>query len=276
MKILTGGTPRVAIIVVTCGRDREVQQLLDAVLKQHPVRGDVEISVVDNGGGSQTARDRYESLIDAWASSDKNLGASAGRNLAVSKTTAPLLVFLDDDGIPEHNFVNNMIRVFEADPDIIAARGRVKYLHHPLLTSAAPHYNGGEKMADCVLDIEGATCIRREAYEAVGGYLAGLFGHEGVELTYRLLQRFPGKRIVYVPDAILRHDLYKGLRHLASKAKRVARAESGRHPAASHVAIAQEHLQSRTLPDGRTFVQKLCGEMVDTLFRSLKRLYKNR
>jgi hypothetical protein len=69
---------------------------------------------------------------------------------------------------------------------ILAARGKIVALNHPILTCAAKHYDLGDQIVKTSLNIEGATYIRRVSYENVGGYNPKIFGHEGQELGYRL------------------------------------------------------------------------------------------
>lgn len=48
--------------------------------------------------------------------------------------------------------------------------------------------------------------VRREVYMRVGGFNDAMFGHEGIELTYRIKRDDPALKVVYIPDAVMHHD----------------------------------------------------------------------
>ena len=46
---------------------------------------------------------------------------------------------------------------------------------------------------------------------AVGGFDPEFFGGEGVELSYRIAQRFGKEKLIYYPKAVIYHDYAKGM-----------------------------------------------------------------
>ncbi|MFW6224394.1 MAG: hypothetical protein ACOC4R_01910, partial [Bacteroidota bacterium] len=55
-------------------------------------------------------------------------------------------------------------------------------------------------------------------YREIGGFDPLLFGHEGAELTHRLMERFPDKGIYYWPGMVIFHD-YAQAERLDTKKK---------------------------------------------------------
>ena len=257
---------KVSVIIVAYKRDLELENLLGAIYDQSIPIEQIEISVVDNEGLCIKAKERYSKKVTSWISTKQNIGASAGRNLAVKAATSPYLIFLDDDGIPDKDFIQVMLTAFEENPNLIAARGKIIALNHPLFTSAAAHYDCGSKRCNSTLDIEGATCIRKDAYELVKGYDENIFGNEGIELGSRLKSSIPNGKILYIPEAIFKHDLFKGIIHMLSKAKRMAYSESAIHPSALKLKNTQEN-KIPPLPDGRSKFQKSIGKLVIKVYK---------
>lgn len=220
--------PELAIIIVTYRRESALRRLLASVAAQGLMRERYEVCVVDNGG-ELTPKTFNEHGVDHWECPTRNLGASAGRNCGVNATSAPLLLFLDDDGVVAGDTLKAALEAFDASPELLAARGRVLPLGHPGYSMIARHYDRGLEQCDDWLVIEGVTAIRRDAYEAVGGYRAGLFGHEGLELSLRLTERFPDGELRYLPSMVLHHDYAGSFSELWGKAKRMADA-AGRAP----------------------------------------------
>jgi glycosyltransferase involved in cell wall biosynthesis len=262
-----------AVIIVTYKRPRELLRLLDSVRAQATPRASYELCVIDNGGDAprELAGD-----VDRWEQTE-NIGASAGRNLGARLTSAPLLVFLDDDGVIAPGFLDAMAARFDAEPALIAARGRVLPLHHPVMSSLASHYDRGQTARDELLIIEGATGIRRAAYEAVGGYNEAMFGNEGLELSERLLRAHPDGRISYEPGCVLHHDFVDNMGALWRKAERQARASQASQPQNEtlRAAIAR-YKRDYKFEDERPWGWRLCARLMQRLYERMQRAHLRR
>jgi GT2 family glycosyltransferase len=264
--------PRFAVTIVTYRRNEELDLALDAVMAQTVGRAAMEVCVVHNGG-SDAARERWQSRVDCWIDAETNLGCAGGRNRASEATTAPILVFVDDDGIPDLDFVERLGEVLDAHPNAVAVRGRAKFLNHPILTTMAIHYNRGPRICRDLLTLEGAAAVRRSAFEAAGGYDAERVYHEGLDLSSRLLDVAADATILYTPHAVLRHDYAKSLGHLNEKAVAIAAAED------RMVAEVEPHLEAlRRRPaetvDGRNRLERYVGERLRRTFHRLVRWHR--
>jgi GT2 family glycosyltransferase len=266
--------PTYSVIIVTYQRDLEVQATLSAILAQSVRREAMEICVVDNGGAERT-RAAWADRVDIWVDSQDNLGCAGGRNRGAEATRAPILVFVDDDGIPGPDFVERLGEVLHGHPDAVAVRGRAVALNHPLLTAMASHYHRGSRVCEDLLTLEGGSAVRRGPFEAVGGYDASRAYHEGVELSGRLLEAHPGTTILYTPNAVLRHDFLRGWRHFLSKARMTALADD-RVDTEGDTLLADSLTRLRQLPivDGRRLWQKVAGRLIKIGFNFAKKYYR--
>ncbi len=213
-----------AVIVVAYSSDEVLSRALESLLCQDIGRGQLEICVVENRSHAESKR-RYKDRVDVWLEPGTNLGASGGRNLGVENTTFPILAFIEDDGVADPSFFTSMKRLLLQRPDAIVVRGRIVALKYPMISMLSRAYDLGNAVRECMLDIEGATCIRRTDYVACGGYNAGIFHGEGIELQERLLEQRPDGVILYNPEAVLRHDFAVGLWDLWEKGCRIAKAD---------------------------------------------------
>jgi len=264
--------PRYAVIVVTYRRRGQLDDALHGVMAQSVGRDAMEICVVNNGD-SDAARARWRDRVDLWVDSERNLGCAGGRHRGVESTTAPVLVFVDDDGIPAPDFVAELGAVLDEHEEAVAVRGRAVALRHPIFTAMCPTYNRGPEVAEDLLTLEGGSAIRRSAYEGAGGYDTSRAFHEGMELSGRLLEQHRDARILYTPHAVLRHDYLQGWDHVLSKARALAAADDRLRvaPDPKLDAVMRRPIHYR---DGRTGWESWIGKPLHRAFRGLVSLYR--
>ena len=264
-------SPRLAVIIVTYRRYSALLRLLNSLQNQDLPRDAYELCVIDNGADVPRNHPLVKS-VDQWRTAN-NIGASAARNLGATVTTAPLLVFIDDDGVVATDFLTSMVTLFDAEQTVIAARGRVVSLDHPCLSAIARHYDRGPFRCDELLIIEGATGIRRAAFEAAGGFDSNLFGGEGLELSERLLTANPNGRIVYEPACVLRHDFVDSFVELWLKARRQTRSSVAMHTGHETLRAATARYATYSFTDYRARHTRLLGWTLRILFSFMQRLH---
>ena len=158
------------------------------------------VLVVVNGGADVRPAGARDVLV-----LPTNVGVPAGRDLGLDAVAADVIGFLDDDA--EFRGDTGLVSAaFAADPRLgaVAFRlvdesGSTARRHVPRLGGRDPDRSG-----EVALFLGGASAVRREAYEQVGGYFTDLFyGHEEVELCWRLVDA--GWRIAYRADVEVFH-----------------------------------------------------------------------
>jgi glycosyltransferase involved in cell wall biosynthesis len=96
------------IVVSTLNRERFLRRCLEGLLLQTVGPGEVRIIVVDNGSTDGTkgcAEGLAGSFGELCVVSESRVGLSHARNRGLSECKTPWLINLDDDGIPDSNFV---------------------------------------------------------------------------------------------------------------------------------------------------------------------------
>lgn len=230
------GDVSASVVVVTYQVDRgDFERVLDALAAQ--TTDAFELLVVDNGTDWNVER--------AVASHDRgrmyvrlrrNDGVTFARNLGATLATAPVLVYLDDDAIPETDFVEQHLDAHR-DPDVVAVRGKVEPITDTLYNRMQQHRDIGVESVPYVIDIEGNTSFDRETFLAFDGYserLDGRAGHEGPELTYRMVAGgVDPDAIRYHPGPVIYHDYCTSLSEFLYKRimnERAARILRRNHP----------------------------------------------
>lgn len=140
---------------------------------------------------------------------EKNYGPMLARNVGVKYSSGDIVIFLDDDAVPANNFVEQHIRAYE-ESNILGLRGKVLPRTSSIYNNFASHYNLGNKPITCPIDIEGNSSFKRSVLIEVGGFnpkLLEVLGHEGIELTYRIICKYKDKsKLIYWPYAVIYHD----------------------------------------------------------------------
>ena len=195
-------------VVLTQGdRPRELAAALHSVQAQD-LPSPAEAHVIVNG----TASVDPENF--AMSTSASNLGVPGGRDFGVSRTTAEIVGFLDDDATLATDASRLVLDAFAADPGLGAVslrlvdeQGGTARRHVPRRGNA-----GAGETGDVATFLGGACAVRRVAYQEVGGYFTDLFyGHEELELSWRLVNA--GWAIRYLADVEVFHPKAEISRH---------------------------------------------------------------
>ncbi len=150
-------------------------------------------------------------------------GLSGARNSGIAAAQGALIAFLDDDAVAEPDWLERLSRCCH-DPGVLGAGGVVE----PLWSSKRPMWFPEEfywvvgctyqNLPDTPTVVRnpygGCICIRREVFEAVGGFRIGIgrvgkhpMGGEETELCIRATQHWPGKVFLCEPHARIHHHI---------------------------------------------------------------------
>lgn len=207
---MTGQRPSVGAIVLSMGtRPRELATALDSLLGQDGV--DLDILVVGNGWKPTGLGDGVRTMH-----LPENVGIPEGRNVGAHAVRGELLFFFDDDAaLPSADVLVRLADAFVDDDRLGVAQPRGADPHSGVTARRwVPRVRAGRGSGgDVAVFWEGVCCIRRSAFEEVGGWPGHFFyGHEGIDLAYRLIDH--GWRLRYLPDIIVNHPATVPTRHV--------------------------------------------------------------
>lgn len=218
----------VSVVVVVYRFHSGVERALRHIVAQRDAceREHVELIIVNNTWGDARACRIFQELADVHVEMQGNVGASPGRNVGAMHARGELLCFLDDDGVIEPGYIERGVAHFRGDEALVGLRTRVEPDKHPYFTTLATHYDRGDAPIADTLITEGSMMVRRDVFIEAGGFHDELFGHEGIELTFRIFQKYGSeKEVKYVPDMVMRHDYMDSWEKFIRKCVRYDRAD---------------------------------------------------
>lgn len=235
--------PQVSVVmpsctVVVCTRDRpeSLDRCLDVIFKQ--IYSPADVLVIDN-----SPRDsRTRALAGRWDVRyivEPVPGLSRARNRGARACKTDIIAFTDDDALPEPGWLSGLVKGFE-DPLVMATTGRVLPLNieteaERLFADAGGFGFGGpdhrviDRRQPLWFELAnfggigsgGNMAFRRQAFEVWPGFDerlgrgATLRGFEEYYAFFSLIDR--GYRLVYTPDAIVRHPFPRSMRDLRTR-----------------------------------------------------------
>jgi len=179
-----------------------------------------ELIFVDNGGRPGEFDALYP-YIDTYIRLNVNTGAYLARNVGAIFCKAPILFFLEDDGIADEQLIESHIMIHQRF-DVVAVRGIYLYKTDNPLNNKQSHYYLGDRFFPKFSNLEGNTSYSASVFYEVGGWDDQIqFGGGGQELALRIYQLYPyHHKQIYSPISIIYHDYASNEEHLVTKLKR--------------------------------------------------------
>jgi glycosyltransferase involved in cell wall biosynthesis len=186
-------TPSISVIVPVFNGEATLQRCLDALGRTMVLNATWECIVVDDGSTDNSA-----DIARAWGAHVVRTGRvpsgpAHARTRGAAEARAPLLCFVDADVLVRPTTLDHFVKLFRADPDLVAAFGSYdampsapgvlsqyrNLLHHFV------HQNGQEKASTFWA---GCGAIRRNVFLEVGGFDPRYTrpSIEDIDLGYRL------------------------------------------------------------------------------------------
>jgi GT2 family glycosyltransferase len=218
---VSAATAAVVICAYTEERWDDLSASIDSVTEQRPAPAEV-IVVIDHNDAllDRLVLARPEITVVANA---HGRGLSGARNTGVETARAEVVVFLDDDARARPGWLAALTAPF-ADPTVMGAGGSVQpawagpapaWLPPAFLWVVGCSYEGLPTETAQVRNPIGASmAFRRSCLTEIGGFTERLgrvgrntSGCEETELCIRASHRWPDRRHVYVPGAVVDHHV---------------------------------------------------------------------
>jgi cellulose synthase/poly-beta-1,6-N-acetylglucosamine synthase-like glycosyltransferase len=126
--------PRLSVVIPTRNPDpSRLAQVLRGLGQQSLPAREFEVCIVDNGSMPELPENVASGLSNAVVVRELVPGLLAARLRGIKASKAPHIVFIDDDTIPEENFLRAAAEFMDCNPDVGTAGGRIlpKYLVDP-------------------------------------------------------------------------------------------------------------------------------------------------
>lgn len=215
----TGGRGRgedlipLTVVIPTYNRRESLRRCLEGLLACDAGGLEVTIRVVDDGssdGSPELVRElaaRAPERFRLIGHAQEHAGPGAARNLAIRASDTELILFLDDDCVPDPDWLQAMAHA-EWESDVGAVGGRIispessnrvaRYCRH-LRFNEFPVDDGPIRFINTA-----NAAYRREVLLAIGLMEPSVSGGgEAQDLAWRIVEH--GRRLVYAPDAKVLH-----------------------------------------------------------------------
>jgi GT2 family glycosyltransferase len=213
----------VVVCAYTLARWSDIVDNLAAVAEQTLPAAEVLLVVDHNDELALRARAELPGVLPGLrVIENKNKrGLSGARNTGIAAATQPLVVFLDDDAVPDRDWLRHLLRPF-ADSKVAGTGGRAAADWPSARPSWFPPefdwvvgcaYVGLPVKTAPVRNVIGASmAFRADVLDRLDGFTDGIgrvgavpLGCEETELCIRVGQLDPDYRIVYAPDSLVWH-----------------------------------------------------------------------
>lgn len=203
---MAAAPPLISVILNTYNRAPLLPRAVESVLAQ--THYDFELVVADDGSTDCTPAlvAEFSDRRVRYVRQD-NTGLSAARNLGVASSSGRYVTFLDDDDEVLPGWLEAFAGVISSSACGVACCGaEVVYANLTVPEVRRPH-DLGAPFDHCVgLFHSGSFAVRRDVFDAVGGYATDLPCHHQTEFALRLVPWCSdhGLSVKSVPHALLR------------------------------------------------------------------------
>lgn len=207
--------PKISIVVVSWRLHPDTLKNFEILQQQRDQN--FELIFVNNGADDEEFK-TLGPFIDTYVKLNDNTGPCFARNFGSVFAKAPIVCFLEDDGIPEKNFVAAHFQAFKQH-DIVGLRGVYRPKTDNPLNQKAKHYYLGDRPFPSIINLEGNASFKSKLFFQSGGWDEDIFiMGDGLALSMRLLQMESDlKKQIYYPEAIIYHDYARDEEHLKNK-----------------------------------------------------------
>ena len=190
------GSPTVSVVMSVRDGERYLAAAIDSLLAQTFM--DFELIVIDDG-----STDTSPQILAAYATSDErilvhrheNAGLATSINRGVSYARSPLIARLDADDVARPRRLELQLAYLGQNPRVGLVGGAVAFIDEDGRQFAETRYPITDAEIRQAFDsttpfVHSAVTMRREAFDAVGGYRAALPHAEDLDLWLRIAARW--------------------------------------------------------------------------------------
>jgi GT2 family glycosyltransferase len=207
-----------AFIIITYNRPLDMLELARNISELDGAHSLLQEVIVVNNASTEdysavTGFIQSSAIPFRYFDAPENLGVARGRNYALAKSTAPILILLDDDAVLQNkNALINLLNEFEnKNTERPKALVSFKVLYYDTLLmqeNALPHKRFAaykdKSFFETYYYAGGAHAVKKEVMDELGAYPDDFFyGMEEYDLSYRILEA--GHSIVYSDKVVMLH-----------------------------------------------------------------------
>ncbi len=212
-----------SIIICTYNREKFLGVALESLAHQHLKKEKYEIIVINNNSTDSTEEicknfeKKHPELNFVYAIEQKQ-GLSFARNKGINLAKGNYIAYIDDDGVAEKNYAEQILNAFKKYPDFTALGGKVLPIYptgkepdwmSKYIQGIVSKVDYGETFHEFYKKKYPVGCnmaFRRNFFKQFGGFNTDLtIRSDDKYIFYKL--RKNNKKILYAPDIIVHHNI---------------------------------------------------------------------
>lgn len=202
-----------AVVVPTYRRQAQLSRCLEGLAALDYDRRAYEVIVVDDGtpGGLEATIAAWRSRVDLTLVKQDNAGPAAARNRGVERASREFVAFIDDDCVPDKDWLTAFANVFARHPDRLLGGRVVNALERnpfsaasqDLVTYLCGYYDGREGRSR--LFTSNNLAVRAADFRQLGGFDTRFPRAAGEDRDFCDRWAGEGRGSMHVGEAIVRH-----------------------------------------------------------------------
>lgn len=211
--------PRVSVVIPYFKAQNQLDRVLAALAAQHYPLERVQVVVADDGSPESPTLDRAGGLTTVLVrQDDRGFRAAAARNLGTSAADGEIVLFLDQDTIPEPDYVRHLVRLPTLLPDALTVgrRRHTDFRVHPPVELNEPGWlveayrSSGDLLTvdqrSYRFVISAVMALHRDLFGELGGFNEEFTSYGGEDWEFAHRAYVAGAVFAHVPDAVAWHD----------------------------------------------------------------------
>ena len=218
---------QISVIICTYNRALYLTDALDSLFHQTLSKQHFEVIVVNNNSTDNTEYVCQQYIhthpdMQLVYMNEKEQGASFARNTGAVLATSPLLCFMDDDAIANHDYLSRIVQFFETHPGSGGLGGKIIPRYIPAepewmsryVSSMVGNFDYSPQVAAFKpgkYPLESNMVVPKQLFDKITGFNTALpgvkgelrIGGEGKDFFFRL--QALGHQIYYDPNIIVHH-----------------------------------------------------------------------
>jgi len=196
-----------------------LRSLLQAIVAQVGARA-YEVIVIDDGGGDiDGVVGEFDQRLPLRLVTQSNSGPAGARNNGAREARGTRLVFIDDDCIPEPDWLRQISLAHQSAPEAAIGGTTTNLLNRNLFSCASQllidflylHFQREHGRIDAFLTTNNAS-VPKDRFWAIGGFDVGFERAAGEDREFFDRWRFLGSEILYCPSIVVGHTHWLDLK----------------------------------------------------------------